>query len=108
MSAILAIVCFIVVFQGKGKEQPAAVVAAVNSDSPAFVNGVRTGAEILQIGDAEHPYFEDLMVRVMGTAKGEKLRFVAQRPGDKEPQDIELEPRLDRSDKRPMLRTSPS
>src|SRR5262249_37368726 len=69
---------------------------------------VRWGSDILQIGSKENPYFEDLMIRVMSTSKGEKLKFVAQRPQDAKPQVLELEPRREKTDLRPMLGISPS
>src|SRR5437667_31418 len=58
MNVLLAIVCFIIVFQGPGKDRQAAVVAAVDTGAPASIHGVRTGAVIEQIGDIQHPYFE--------------------------------------------------
>src|SRR5262249_32806478 len=71
MTAILAVICFIIVFSGPGKNRQAAVVAAVDTGAPAFVHGIRTGEVVLQIGDVKNPYFEDLMVRVMSTDHGE-------------------------------------
>src|SRR5262249_1899728 len=99
---------FIVVFQGPGKDRQAAVVAKVDTGAPAFVHGVRTGAVIEQIGNTEHPFFEDLMVRVMATDKGEELKFVSQRPGAAAPHVVGMEPGLHRSDKRPLLGIAPA
>lgn len=98
MNVILAIICFIVVFQGPGKDRQAAVVSRVDTGAPAFVKGVRSGAEILQIGEVSNPYFENLMVRVMASGRGEKLTFVSQRPEDAEPITLHIEPRLDKKD----------
>jgi len=106
MNVILAIVCFIVVFQGPGKDRKAAVVSGVDTGGPAYRNGIRSEDVIWQIGDIKDPFFEDLMIRVISTTKGEKVLFVSGRPGEK-PRSIELEPRLDRTDDRPMLGISP-
>jgi regulator of sigma E protease len=93
MNVILAVICFVVVFRGPGKERLAAVVGTVDSGSPAFVNGVRWGAEITQIGDVKDPTFEDLFVAVMGSTADEKIKLVSHLPGQPS-QDLDIEPRL--------------
>jgi regulator of sigma E protease len=107
MNAILAILCFVIVFQGPGKDRKAGVVAQVDSGSPAFRKGIPTGAEILQIGEVPHPYFEELMVRVMATTKGESLLLKYQVPGQAE-HAVEIEPRLNKDDLRPLLGIGPA
>jgi regulator of sigma E protease len=102
MNVILAVVCFVIVFEGPGKERPAAVVGKVDTGAPAFKYGIRTGAKIVQIGDVQDPHFEDLMVTVMGSRYGEKVRFVAQTPGGGT-EDLMIEPRLERNDTKPMI-----
>jgi len=109
MNVILAIVTFVIVFQGPGKDRQAAVVSAVDSGSPAFRSGIRTGAEIVQIGETVHPYFENLMTVTMATVAGQELPVVFQRPEDKEPTSVEIEPMLSKGeDSRPMIGLSPS
>jgi regulator of sigma E protease len=95
MNVILAVVCFIVVFRGPGKDRIAGVIGSVEPGAPAFKYGLRSGAEILQIGDIKDPYFENLMVRVMANLPGEKIEFVAKRPGDPKPLDFMIQPRND-------------
>jgi regulator of sigma E protease len=95
MNVILAIVCFVVVFRGPGKDRIAGVIGAVETGAPAFKYGLRSGAEILQIGDLNDPYFENLMVRVMAALPGEKLEFVSKRPGDSAPLHLQIQPRND-------------
>ena len=65
MNVILAVICFVVVFRGPGKDRMAGVIGEIDTGAPAFNYGLRTGAEILQIGEIKYPYFENLMVRVM-------------------------------------------
>jgi regulator of sigma E protease len=109
MNVILAIVTFVIVFQGPGKDRQAAVVAAVDSGSPAFKKGIPTGAQILQIGDVRSPYFNNLMVTVMSTTHGEELPLVFRRPGDREAASIKVEPMLSKGDgARPMIGIQPS
>ncbi len=93
MNVILAVICFVVVFRGPGKERLAALVGTVDSGSPAFVNGIHWGAEITHIGDVKDPTFEDLFITVMGTADKEKIKFISHLPG-KPSQDLDVEPRL--------------
>lgn len=106
MNVILAIVCFIAVFSGPGKDRKAAVVAALDPGGPAWGARIRSGSVIHQIDDIHDPYFEDLMIRVMTTTRGERVLFVSSRPGE-ERIAVELEPRLDKDDDRPMLAIAP-
>ena len=103
MNAITAVICFIVVFRGPGKDRIAAVISAVDSSGPAFVEGARTGSVIEQIGDTQNPYFDDLKAIVGGSASGEQIRFVAKRPGDKTGLDVMLESRKSKEDLNPVV-----
>ncbi|MCI0459188.1 MAG: site-2 protease family protein, partial [Gemmataceae bacterium] len=107
MNVILAIICFIVVFQGPGKDRKAAVVASTDSGGPAGHFGIPSGSVITRIGNVENPFFEDLMVEVMSTTSGEKVRVVYLPPGAKAPVSIEMEPRKTSDDDRPMLGLRP-
>ncbi len=103
MNAILAVICFIIVFQGRGREQQAAVIRDVDSRSPAFQRGLRTSDEVLEIGKyKDHPYFENLMVAVMTSRPGEKVLMVVKYPGQS-PRSLEIEPRKDSKDDRPLI-----
>jgi regulator of sigma E protease len=95
MNVILAIVCFVVVFRGPGKDRMAGVIGTIDTGAPAFKYGLRSGAEILKIGETDNPYFENLMVRVMAALPGEKLEFISKRPDDSRAQDLWIEPRND-------------
>ncbi len=108
MNVILAIVVFIVVYQGPGKERPAGVVGLVDPAMPAFKYGVRTSATILDVGGVKNPNFEDLVVVVMSTQDNEQLKLVTELPGEP-PVTVDLEPRLDksRSDSKPMIGIAP-
>jgi len=108
MNAILACICFIIVYQGRGKDNPAAVINEIDSNSPAQVLGIRTGSKIKQIGSAVDPTFNDLRTQVVYTRQNEKLKFVAQRPEDAEPLRLEIEPRLDKGDPRPVIGVGPA
>lgn len=103
MNALLAVVCFVLVFMIPGKERVAGVVGTLDSGGVAFQMGVPSGARIRQVGAVTDPYFERLMVTVMATQAGEKLTFRYEFPQGQE-QTLELEPRVERSKAgRPML-----
>jgi regulator of sigma E protease len=106
MNVLLAIVCFIAVFQGPGKDRKAAIVNIVDSGAPAFLKGLPTGAVIKRIGDVENPYFEDLMAVVMATNDGQHIPLTYQ-VGDEPPVTLEIEPRLSKEDTRPMIGIAP-
>jgi regulator of sigma E protease len=108
MNAILAVICFIVVYRGPGKDRLAAVVDATDPGSPAFVDGLRTGMKISQIGDTQDPYFDDLKELVVHSYAGEKIRLVAAKAGDPKPLELTLEPRKTKDDANPVIGVRPA
>ncbi len=108
MNVILAVICFVVVFQGPGKDRKAGVVGATDIGSPAWRAGIPSGADIVDIGNVKHPFFEDLMVTVMATNTKEQVRFVYVNPYTGKREDLELEPRLAPTDTKPMLGIAPA
>src|SRR5262249_22193607 len=108
MNAILAVVCFVVVFRGPGKDRQAAIVAVVDSGNAAFQRALPTGAVIRQIGDVPNPYFEDVMIELMGRRDGDQVYVSYQVPGFAE-HAIDIEPRvIPRGQHRPMLGIAPA
>lgn len=106
MNAILAVVCFIVVYTGQGIERPAAVVGYTDSGGPAFRNNVRSGDVITKIGDADHPTFTDLMQTVINSLSGQKVPLSHQAPGGRVVETA-IEPRKEAGDTKPVLGLSP-
>jgi regulator of sigma E protease len=102
MNVILAMVIFVAVYQGPGKERHAAVVGRVDTAMPAFKYGIRSSAAIEQVGDVTDPSFEDLIVVVMRSMHGEQVKFISTLP-DGQTQVLDIEPRLDKNDKKPMI-----
>ena len=107
MNVILAWLCFTLCWS-RGMERSAAVIGLVNAGSPAWTKGLPTGAVIEQIGDIRKPTFEDLMSRVMGSRENEELQIVYSVPGNPNKVRVEIMPRLDRQQGRPMLGVSPA
>ncbi len=107
MNVILAVLCFIVVYQGPGKDRTAAVVSIVDTESPAFNQGLRSGSDIVQINNIKNPTFEDLMTTVMASRPGEKISFHVKQPDNKEVE-LLIEPRKQEGDLRPVIGVSPA
>ncbi|MCI0641997.1 MAG: site-2 protease family protein [Gemmataceae bacterium] len=97
MNVILAIVCFVIVFRGPGKDRIAGVVGTIDAGAPGFKNGLQSGMDIKQIGDIKNPYFENLKITVMTALPGEKISFVATRPWDGKEVQLSIEPRNDKT-----------
>lgn len=104
MNVILAVVCFVIVFRGPGKERAAGNVGTVDSGAVSFIHGVRSGAQITQIGDVKNPTFEDVFVGVMSSGSDEKIKFISQLHG-KPPQELDIEPRQGKL--KPMIGLAP-
>jgi regulator of sigma E protease len=107
MNVILAVVCFIAVYQGPGKDRPAAVISAVDTDSPAYRFGIRSGDEVLAIGETLKPTFEQLMIQVMSSRGSELIPFRLRHPDGSEVT-LEIEPRKKGTDTRPMIGVRPA
>ncbi len=110
MNAILACVCFVVTYL-HGVDQPPALVDMVESGSPAWKKGLRSGDSIERIGGDKHPYFTDMMFTVMTSRKGQALDFAYARyplSGGKEEFETTIEPRRDKDDIRPVIGVSPA
>jgi regulator of sigma E protease len=96
MNVLLAIICFVVVYQGPGKERPVGAIGRVDTKTPAFQEGLHCGAKILQIGSIENPNFEEVRVTVMQSHSGEKIKLVTALPGQP-PREMNIEPRQDKT-----------
>jgi regulator of sigma E protease len=107
MNVILAVICFIVVYQGPGKERPAAVIGMEDTSSPGYVLGVCSGDDILQIGDTKNPTFETLMIRVMASTPDEEINFIIKHL-DGQVVDLWIKPRKQETDLKPMIGVSPA
>jgi regulator of sigma E protease len=112
MNAILAVVCFVVVFLGPGKDRKAGVVGVVDSGGAAFKTGVEPGALILRAGGTERPFFEQLMAEVMATGAHERLPFEFETRGPSGAplkRTFDIEPRVAKGDmSRPVIGISPA
>jgi regulator of sigma E protease len=102
MNTLLAFVCFVVVFQGPGKDRSAPVVSAVDSGSPAFTEGIPAGAVLEEIGNVKNPYFDNLRYAVMGSERAE-LPLVWSMPGEGKQHRTTITPRKEEDDPNPII-----
>jgi regulator of sigma E protease len=66
MNVALAVAIYIGVFMTTGAERIAGIVGMVDSGSPAWQEGLRSGAALVRVGNIDNPYFDiDLMPEVM-------------------------------------------
>lgn len=75
MNIFLACVCFFIVYS-HGVEEKAPIIGSVESGSPAWQEGIHSEIVLTQIDDLKRPVFDDIRPIVMGTKKGETVRFV--------------------------------
>jgi regulator of sigma E protease len=115
MNVILAFLCFILVFSA-GKERQAGVIGWVDPGNQAWTKGIPSGAVLVQVGDRvarpERPlYFTDLLSVVLNSAWGEKIHiaYLTYDGPSAQPvrHEVDLEPRKDEKDDRPMIGVSP-
>ncbi|MFL5244420.1 MAG: site-2 protease family protein [Gemmataceae bacterium] len=101
MNIITGCIFFVAAYES-GVERRAAVIGAVEVNSPAWKKGLREGDVIEQIGRVAHPFFEDLQYEVMLSDKGEQLAVATWQPGEK-PRQTTIMPRRDSNDSRPVI-----
>jgi regulator of sigma E protease len=96
------------VYAYHGVERPPAEVGQVDPGSPAWVSGLRPGDVITRIGDDPHPDYESLLFTVMVSRPDEKISFVTQAPGGAAPRTVDLVPRKDENDPKPVIGVLPA
>lgn len=106
MNLVLGIGCFIFVYMAHGVEREPGVIGRVDAGSPAWKIGAMSGDVIERIGNAVHPYFQQLLPEVALSNSGEQLPFVFGQPGQK-PTDTVIVPRKNDSDEKPVIGVGP-
>ncbi len=107
MNVILGGICFIIVYRFHGVPRPPAVVWRVDSGSPAWQAGVKTGAAITQLGEVKNPTFDDLRLAVALSGHNTTIPFVFQNRNGGPKLEVALEPRRDKNDMVPMIGVAP-
>ena len=107
MNVILGGICFVVVYRFHGVPRPPAVVWRVDSGSPAWQAGIKTGASITQLADVKNPTFDDLRLAVALSGHNTTIPFVFQNRNGGPKLEVALEPRRDKNDMVPMIGVAP-
>lgn len=107
MNVILGGICFIIVYRFHGVPRPPAVVWRVDSGSPAWQAGVKTGSSITQLGDIKNPTFDDLRFAVALSGHNTQIPFIFQPRNNGPILEVSLEPRRDKNDMVPMIGVAP-
>jgi regulator of sigma E protease len=115
MNAILAMFCFIGIYQGSGKEHSAAVINYTDASAMAFAKGVRTGGVITEIDGVKDPNFSDFTQMVINSLKDLSLevnyKTYTRGPGKEYVENVfktDIEPRMDENGKKPVIGISPA
>lgn len=111
MNIILAVILFVVVFMAGLRSEPAlvgsvrpgspaAAAAPINADALGVTQaGLQAGDEIILVNGRPPRHFNDLMMSVVMSRKGDPVRLSVQRPGVDEPLEFSILPALDESTK---------
>ncbi len=107
MNIVLAWICFIVVYS-HGMDETSPIIGAVDSGSPAWQEGIHSGAIIVQVDDLKNPIFDDIRPAVMSTSKGETVAFIYQDGPGKPLKTVNVEPGRDSERLYPVVGVSPA
>jgi regulator of sigma E protease len=107
MNVILGAILFVCVYMYHGDYRPPATVGAVEPASPIWQKGIPTGSVITRIDGVNHPYFDDLRLKVALSAAGEQVPFVFAAPDGSWKRPVDLLPRKEENDPNPIIGLAP-
>lgn len=107
MNILLAAICFFIVYS-HGVEEKAPIIGWVESGSPAWQEGIHSDVYMYEIDDLKKPVFDDIRPIVMGTNKGETVRFVYKESPDGPAVVAVVEPGRDSEALFPVVGVGPS
>jgi regulator of sigma E protease len=106
MNVLLGCICYIIVYRFHGELRLPAIVGRVDPGTPAWKGGVHSAMRIAEIEGRKNPYWDNLTIDVMSAPAGKAIPFVFELP-DREKIPIELTPRLDPTDDKPVIGVRP-
>jgi regulator of sigma E protease len=109
MNVLLACVCFVLVYQFHGMPMPPAIVAATDAGSPAWKEGIPSGAVFTDINGAHDPNFETLKEAV-GLSWANSIihvKYTTRDGSENEEHEAALRPRRDPGDPNPVIGVQP-
>lgn len=105
MNVILGFACFAFVFMTRGVERMRLIIDKIETGSPAWQAGMKTGDVMHQIGDkGPDPDFEQYLSAVVNTREGQRLDLVygPYGAGPEAWTRVQIEPRREADDPKPM------
>ncbi len=109
MNVLLACICFVLVYESHGMPMPPAIVAATDAGSPAWKEGIPSGAVFTDINGTRDPNFETLKEAV-GLSWSNSIIHVKYTTRDgleTEQHEAALRPRRDPGDPNPVIGVQP-
>ncbi len=106
MNLILGLGCFAYAF-GQEREKLSAKVGEVVAGSPAYVAGLRSGDDIVEIDGATDVGFQDLMKAVNLSSQGQVIDFKVKRPDVEGTLDFPIQPKREATSDRPTIGITP-
>ncbi|MCE9531958.1 MAG: RIP metalloprotease RseP [Planctomycetes bacterium] len=107
MNIILACICFIIVYSHGVDEKPP-ILGWVEAGSPAWQEGLHSEAVLTELNGNKSPVYDDIRPDVMGSSKGEKIRFVYRDSPKSEPIIADVEPGKDSEALFPVVGVGPA
>src|SRR5262249_24765227 len=92
MNVILGSVFFIGVYMTHAILHVPGVGSSVDAGGPAWIKGLRSGAEIQQIGWRKSPDYQKIITSIMNSREGKRLPFVFRTFPDGQVHESEIEP----------------
>jgi RIP metalloprotease RseP len=102
MNILLACVCFIIVYRFPGERRLPAIVGRVEPGAPAWKASVHSAMRIADVNGRKDPYWDNLTMAVSSAPAGKAIPFVFETI-DREKFAIDLIPRLESSDEKPVI-----
>jgi regulator of sigma E protease len=95
MNMIFAVLGFVCIYMGPGRDRTAGVIGRIDPGSPAWQAGLRSGAEFRRVGSRENPFFDQVRPAVALAGSGVKLPVAYALAGSDRVYETTIEPRFD-------------
>jgi regulator of sigma E protease len=95
MNMVFAVIGFVCIYMGPGRDRTAGVIGRIDPGSPAWKAGLRSSAEFRRVGSRDNPFFDQVRPAVALAGSGVKLPISYSLPGSDRVIETSIEPRFD-------------
>lgn len=95
MNIVFAVIGFVSVYMGPGRDRTSGVIGRIDPGSPAWQAGLRSGAEFHKVGSRSQPFFDQVRPAVALAGSGVKLPIEYRLAGSDIIHETHIEPRFD-------------